>query len=227
MRCDVSPIACVVTVRCARPASRSILSRNCSRSCSRKKTSTTTRNPAATNSIVGATFLYWSAIVRRSGMTRTLRSAFSGFPVESATRCSVRSTTSSVPPLLRGRNRELLFDVAARRRARDLVRHFAELLIDPVAAEREAADGEPSESTIAPVRRRNVRSSSDTIGVRRNANRIASATGTTTGLREIEHGDDDDRDEESARVRLPAVLAAFLAERAGIAQTSLEIVFSN
>ena len=37
-------MACVVTVRCARPASRSILSRICSRSFIKKKTSTMTRN---------------------------------------------------------------------------------------------------------------------------------------------------------------------------------------
>jgi hypothetical protein len=45
-----------------------------------------------------------------------------------------------------------------------------------------AAVVNPSERTIAPVRRRNVRSSRTTIGVSRNAKSTASATGTTTGF---------------------------------------------
>jgi len=39
----------------------------------------------------------------------------------------------------------------------------------------------PSERTMAPERRRNVRSRRTTIGVRRNEKSTASATGTTTG----------------------------------------------
>ena len=122
MRSDVSPMACVVTVRCARPASRSILSRNLLAVLQQEEDEHHDEEGGGDDLdgrrdrlvAVGEVLPLRDDAHFEIGALLLVR-------VASATRCSVRSTTAKRAAAAALQEAQLLFDVAARRRVGELL----------------------------------------------------------------------------------------------------------